>query len=218
MNRRQFLQGAGLLGLAGMGYGLSKYWPRPGMMNACLSGLPEDLINHPLVTAAWKGLEPSRVWDSHVHLVGTGDSGSGIWFNPSMDSFTHPILKVQKLFYMNGGCTDPGRIDETYVERMVEIASDMPSGFKAMLYAFDHFHDEAGKPDDKHSIFYIPNVYAAKVSKAHPGLFEWVASIHPYRPDCIDALQQAKAEGARAIKWLPSGMGIDPASAKCDRF
>ena len=44
------------------------------------------------------------------------------------------------------------------------------------------------------------------------------ASIHPYRADAVDALTQAKAEGARAIKWLPPGMGIDPASPKCDAF
>ena len=32
------------------------------------------------------------------------------------------------------------------------------------------------------------------------------------------ALEQAKAEGARAVKWLPSAMGIDPASPLCDDF
>ena len=29
---------------------------------------------------------------------------------------------------------------------------------------------------------------------------------------------RSKRDGARAVKWLPSAMGIDPASAKCDRF
>lgn len=218
MDRRQFLLGLGVLGFGGAAYGVQKFWPRPGMMNECLSGLPEDLANHPVITSAWAGVNPAKVWDCHVHLVGTGDSDSGIWFNPNMDSYVHPVLKVQKQFYMNGACAQDGRIDESTVERMVEIASGMPTGFKAMLFAFDRFHDEAGKPVNDHSIFYIPNSYAAKVAKAHPGIFEWVASIHPYRPDCVDALHQAKSEGARAIKWLPSGMGIDPASAKCDRF
>jgi mannonate dehydratase len=44
-----------------------------------------------------------------------------------------------------------------------------------------------------------------------------VASVHPYRADCVDALERAKAEGARAVKWLPAAMGIDPASPRCDR-
>jgi len=34
----------------------------------------------------------------------------------------------------------------------------------------------------------------------------------------VEALQKAYAEGARAIKWLPSAMGIDPLSKQCTRF
>ena len=87
-----------------------------------------------------------------------------------------------------------------------------------MLFAFDWFHDENGKPNKDNSTFFISNQYAAKVAITHSQYFEWVASIHPYRADAIDALQAAHAQGARAIKWLPSGMGIDPMSAKCDAF
>ena len=32
------------------------------------------------------------------------------------------------------------------------------------------------------------------------------------------ALEQARRDGARAVKWLPAAMGIDPASARCDAF
>jgi len=45
-----------------------------------------------------------------------------------------------------------------------------------------------------------------------------VCSIHPYRRDAVAALENAVAHGARAVKWLPSAMGIDPASPKCDAF
>jgi predicted TIM-barrel fold metal-dependent hydrolase len=218
MNRRQFLQGLGVLGLGVTAYGLHQYWPRPGMMNACLAGIPEGGPEQAIIAAAWEGIDPAQVWDCHVHLVGTGDSDSGIWFNPNMDSYMHPILKVQKLFYINGGCTDPDRVDESYLKRLVEISMGMPIGFKSMVFAFDRFHTEDGKPDNAKSIFYIPNEYAAAVAKANHGIFEWVASIHPYRPDAIEVLQKAHAEGARAIKWLPSGMGLDPLSPKCGRF
>jgi mannonate dehydratase len=34
----------------------------------------------------------------------------------------------------------------------------------------------------------------------------------------VEALEQAKADNARAVKWLPASMGIDPASPLCDRF
>jgi mannonate dehydratase len=64
----------------------------------------------------------------------------------------------------------------------------------------------------------VPDAYARDVAKAYPASFEWVASIHPYRPDALDALAWAKKEGARGVKWLPSAMGIDPASPRCDPF
>jgi mannonate dehydratase len=67
-------------------------------------------------------------------------------------------------------------------------------------------------------MFHIPNAYARDVAKRHPESFEWAASIHPYRKDALEALEQAKRDGARAVKWLPSAMGIDPASPQCDRF
>jgi mannonate dehydratase len=34
----------------------------------------------------------------------------------------------------------------------------------------------------------------------------------------VERLEAAVGEGARALKWLPSAMGIDPASKLCDRF
>src|SRR4029077_4910643 len=40
----------------------------------------------------------------------------------------------------------------------------------------------------------------------------------PYRADCVAALEEAKRDGARAVKWLPGAMGMDPASPLCDRF
>ena len=186
------------------------------MLNPCLNQLPGSVQNNPLMQQIWAGINPEQVWDSHVHLVGTGDGVSGIWFNPNMDSYRHPILKVQKHFYMNGSCAVDGDIDNSTIQRMLTQLESMPTGFKLMLFAFDWFHDENGQPVNDQSIFHIPNQYAQKIANEHSDRFEWVCSIHPYRADAIDALDLAHAQGARAVKWLPSGMGIDPASPKCD--
>jgi uncharacterized protein len=219
MNRRQFMLSAGALSISGMTYAGYKLWPDAGLSNPCLiDGVPNRLNRHPLMQQIWSDIDASQVWDSHVHVVGTGDSDSGIWFNPNMDSWMHPILKVQKTFYENGTCADPNDIDFSSMNRIVSLAKEMPLGYKSLLFAFDWFHGEDGMPKKANSIFYIPNDYAANLASKHSLLFEWVASIHPYRADAIDALVQAKAQGARAIKWLPPGMGIDPASTKCDAF
>jgi mannonate dehydratase len=87
-----------------------------------------------------------------------------------------------------------------------------------MLLAFDYFHDEHGNKDIEASTFFTPNAYARRLASAHPERFEWIASIHPYRPDALEALHQAVEGGARAVKWLPAAQGMNPASPKCDAF
>jgi len=172
------------------------------------------------VRSAWQGLDASRVWDSHAHLVGTGDSGSGIVVNPATDSVLNPAQYARRLIFLNAGCAHdaPGNVDRAYVERLHNLLDGMPEGVKLVLYAFDLVHDEKGAPDWEHSMFYVPDAYARDVARARPSRLEWVASIHPYRADALDALAWAKHEGARGVKWLPSAMGIDPASPHCRRF
>ena len=222
MNRRQFLLGLGAIGASSLAYGGYKFWPEQGLKNPCLSGLPNTIKNHELMQQIWQGLDATKVWDSHVHLVGTGDSArhidSAVWVNPAMDSYMHPILKVQKYFYMNGSCATGEDVDKSVLQRKLDMVQEMPAGFKLMLFAFDWFHDGEGMPVPDQSIFHIPDQYANDVANSAPQAFEWVCSIHPYRADALDALDIAKANNARAIKWLPQGMGIDPASQKCNSF
>lgn len=225
MNRRQFLKTLPVLGASAFGVSAASFWPEQGLINQCLSNLPATVTQHPLMPSVWAGIDPTQVWDSHTHLVGSGDSGSGApddkpWFSPDMDNLWHPLLRLQKLFYMNAGCVHEasGRIDQSYIERLHNLIDGMQPGCKVILLAFDWRYDASGKRDQQHSIFHIPNTYAAEMARRYPDYFEWAASIHPYRPDCVEALQQAVKDGARAIKWLPSAMGIDPASPRCDKF
>jgi mannonate dehydratase len=194
---------------------------RDGLTNACQPApLPPELRDHPLVRAAWLGLEPGRVWDVHCHVMGSGDSGGGPWMNPDMESLWNPLLYAQRRFYLNAGCVDetPGQSDLSVIARLVEQAGVMPTGFKAVLLAFDWARDPTGMPLKTQSTFHIPNEYAAHLAQRYPQHFEWIASIHPYDPRALDRLDAAAAGNARAIKWLPSAQGIDPASAQCDAF
>jgi uncharacterized protein len=209
--------GGGLM-FAGLAKAAWKYIPDSGLTNPCAESFPVSLRDDPTWQIVWKDIRPDQVWDTHVHLVGVGDASSEVWFNPAMDEWLHPQLKLQKAFYMNATCAVPGRIDETAVSRMTELAQSLPTGMKLMLFAFDWHRDGQGNIRKEKSIFHISDKYAATVAQQLPDRFEWVASIHPFRPDAVDALEQAHAQGAKAIKWLPSGMGIDPASSKCDAF
>ena len=141
-----------------------------------------------------------------------------------MDSLLNPAMYARRLFFLNAGCAHdaPGNVDRAYVERMRNLVDGLQGaqrrGVKLVLFAFERAHDERGRPDLEHSAFYVPDAYARDTARAHPQYFEWAASIHPYAGDALERMAQAKRDGARAVKWLPSAMGIDPASPRCDRF
>jgi predicted TIM-barrel fold metal-dependent hydrolase len=128
-----------------------------------------------------------------------------------------PSHYARRQFFLNAGCAASGGVDRSYVERLRTLVDAMP-GTKLLLFAFERAHDERGEPLAGRSMFHVPDAYARDVARAYPRSFEWVASIHPYRPDAADALAKAAAEGARAVKWLPAAMNIDPASPRCDGF
>jgi mannonate dehydratase len=217
VNRRTVIK-LGMLAAAGVA--VHRAWPDGGLFNPCRgAALPESLANHEVVRTAWDGLDASRVWDCHAHLIGVGDGDSGVWITPKMTSFIHPIQSVQKYFYQNAGCAErTGHVDADYRDRMLNLANQFRPGAKFMLLAFDYHHDETGARDLENSAYHTPDHYAASVARAHPDRFEWLASIHPYRAEAVTALEQAIKNGARGVKWLPPAMGMDPASPKCDAF
>lgn len=208
------------------------------LFNPCDATLPQHLAEHPIIKAAWEGIDPAQFWDAHAHIAGTGDSSSGIFTTPDMNSLWHPIQYAQHKFYLNAGCTQKSEVDHSYIERMKHLVEELniiaarfnkPESFKndkaklhpqakLMLFAFEQAYDDAGNAQPAHTAFHVPNAYAQQVAQRNPQYFEWVCSIHPYRRDAVTALEAAVANGARAVKWLPSAMGIDPASPRCDAF
>ncbi|MCP3870002.1 MAG: amidohydrolase family protein [Gammaproteobacteria bacterium] len=219
MKRRTFLS---LLTVAAAGGAL--WWQRDwlpvrGLSNPCLTaGLPVKLAEHPAVAEALADLDMTKVWDCHVHLLGTGDKETGgVWINPVMDSMRHPIQAMQKQLYLNASCVTEGEGgDEGFIQRLIAL-SEPVSGMRLMLLAFDYNYDDRGRRRPERSTFYISNAYAQSVA-ARDERLEWVCSVHPYREDAVEALEWAAARGARAVKWLPPAMGMDPSSPRCDPF
>ena len=218
MMRRRGLLGAAAaagLGLTGCDFSL-----RDGLFNKCVAELPADLRDDPMLRAAWQGIDASKVWDTHCHVFGDGDSGSDLWFNPKLEQIWRPRGYVQREFYVNASCVDetPGRVDNSFVQRLLAQSRAMADGFHVLLFGFDWARDDAGAPMAERSTFHVPDKYVAGLAAAYPAHLHWAASIHPYDPRALDRLEAAVAQGAQAIKWLPSAQNIDPASARCDRF
>ena len=217
MKRRTFLT---LSALGATGVVGSIFWPDEGLFNPCLRGIPQSISNHDLYKKIWENIQPDQVWDCHTHIVGVGDSNGedNVWLDPNMSSAWHPSKFVRYKFYMDGACVRNDDVDRSYIEVLTHLHAEFPAGAKIMLLAFDYYYDENGKRVRTKSPFYISNQYANNIVKNHPDKFELIASIHPYREDAIEELDRVVKQGARAIKWLPPVMGIDPSSKKCDSF
>lgn len=202
MNRRTFLRalGTSVLGIAaGCDFSLED-----GIFNPCLpEPTPKRLLDDNVVRASWQGIDPSQLWDCHVHIAGIGDGKTGVWITPRMTSPFHPWQNLQRRFYLNASCTErDGSVDADFVARLLGCLDAFPQGAKAMLLAFDFHYDENGAQREDLSSFFVPNRYAADLAQRYPDRFEWICSIHPYRADAIDELQWSVRQGARAVKWL----------------
>jgi uncharacterized protein len=208
------LAGAGAAAFAGW-----RLWPDEGLFNPCLGPLPAELAAHPLVREAWAGLDPSQVWDCHVHLFAAGTDGG---IHDGRGTLLWPLLAAQQVFFRNAACAGPETGAEAfpgaYLARLDALLAAMPPGFKVLLLALDARHDESGRPRPEESHIWIANDYCARVAAARPDRAQWAASVHPYRADAVEELARVRSLGALALKWIPAAQGIDPGAARCDRF
>ena len=218
MRRRRFVAAALGAPVAMLG-GCKRLSLEQGLLSDCRPAHAHGAAGR-WIDSAWRGLQPEKVWDVHTHLFGNGRSGSGIYVESDFDRPLTPQGFVRRTFFMNGGCVgdDEDRLDQGMVRRLVELVDRFPPGAKVMLLAFDLTHDENGRPRNDLTTFAVPNEYARRVAAARPDRFEWIASVHPYREDAVARLELAARNGARAVKWLPPSMGIDPAHRRCVAF
>lgn len=219
MNRRHALCcGAALA--AGLFTDLVARPAQAALRNPCRGALPPELARHDLLLGAFDGIDASRLVDTHAHLLGTGDAGSGCSVHPAMTQWWHPAESLRRQVILNAACVqrDAISVDHAYVENLLALANEFPAGARWWLFAFERAHDDAGRPRPDWSTFHVPNAYTARIAAANAQRLRWVASIHPYRQDALTALDAALDAGAVAVKWLPSAMNIDPADQRCEPF
>ena len=195
-------------------------WSLPHLLSANPIRSIEELSPEAkaLVKRAFEGVDRSRVWDCHVHVVGMGAGDTGCWVNPNMQSHLHPIQRLQFDLYLSAsGVSDWKTADQVYFKRLLALHRAANPEGKLMILAFDQVVDERGNEVPELSNFYTPNSYVTQLAREHEEVVP-VASIHPYRRDAAERLVEAVEAGAVAVKWLPNAMGINPASQLCDDF
>ncbi len=180
---------------------------------------PYSAAAQALLDRAWAGLDPKRVLDTHTHIIGVGAGGTGCFITERLMTMKNPWEFFKFSTYERAaGVTDTAEVDSQYIDTLAGYyATQRPHG-RALIFAFDQLHDDNGNAVPEESEFYTPNEYVLALAKRFPDYFVPAASVHPYRKDCVEALEKAVEGGAVAVKWLPNAMNIDPASSKCDAF
>jgi uncharacterized protein len=147
--------------------------------------------------------------DIHVHLFGTGDSGSGCRLSREKSEGLLFWFLARKLG-LSGRATT---LDESYVLALAEQIRG--SGLaRAVVLAQDAVYDEHGEADWRRTHFYVPNDYLLEVAARYPDLMIPCVSINPQRADAIDELDRCAASGARVLKIHPPTQGVDLADKK----
>ena len=190
------------------------------LFNPCLDAvLPEPLASHEIVASAFDGIDPAKVIDAHVHLLGIDGGPKGAWIGDQMRRPGNPLQYARYRFFLNASCVRAGEgASRAYLDRLLACHRATLPDSRLMLLAFDQVYDTDGRARPETTAFHVPNTYARAVAARYPDELEWAASVHPYRADAVQALDAAVAGGALAVKWLPNAMGIDPASSRCDSF
>ena len=159
-----------------MAYPLFWISPPPRLEDLRLSDAAEELV-----ALAWRGLDPARVIDAHVHVIGLGRGDTGCFVHADNLSLTSPVRYVKTRFYKGAaGIYDDSRADALFVERLVDLCRYQTPRPRHVLLAFDQHYTTAGEPVDVATEFYTPNEYVFDLCRRHPDLFLAGCSVHPY--------------------------------------
>lgn len=153
--------------------------------------------------------------DMHVHTAGIGAGGSGAFIGAEMrDNFRFR-------FYLRAfGVTEEeleAAGDGLVIERISAQVAESKDVSRAVVLAMDGVVGADGELDREATQFYVPGNFVAAEAKRYDNLC-YGASVNPYRHDALARLEQAKADGALLVKWIPNIMGFDPADPAITPF
>lgn len=173
------------------------------------------LIVWPRTAAATRTKGRLPIIDIHCHTAGIGAGGSGCFVSPGMRANWR-----YRAYLKTFGVTEPQlerEGDGLILRRISESLASSHSVTMAVVLAMDGVVDHNGDLDTNRTELYIPNEFVAREVRRYPNLL-FGASINPYRTDAMTRLEQAAADAAVLVKWLPSIQHIDPADERLVPF
>ena len=174
---------------------------------------------HRLMEKSFADIEPGKLRDYHVHIVGLGTNDSGMSVNPKMLSWLYPLHRVRAVVYLSGAqVTDRDQADKQYVDRLVRLIRHIERHGKYHILAFDRYYNPDGTINLNKTNFYTPNEFVFNLAEKYPDVFAPTISVHPYRPDAIQEIEKWAKRGVHFVKWLPNAQGINAADPRNDDY
>ncbi|BCR03612.1 metal-dependent hydrolase [Desulfuromonas versatilis] len=162
-----------------------------------------------------KETRPLPVIDMHAHIAGIGAGGSGCYVSPGLrDNWRYAIYLKAFGVTREELEREGDRITFEKVSGALEASREVDG---AVILALDGVVNEAGELDLERTEVYIPNEFVARETARYANL-HFGASVNPYRRDALARLEQAKADGAVLVKWLPAIQRIDPSDPRLAPF
>jgi len=155
---------------------------------------------------------PSQpIVDLHCHAAGIGAGNSGCFVSPRLRS------NFRFRIYLDAFGVTESELEQHGDIRLLQKLSDSVAQSRhvqaAVILALDGVIDAQSNLDTQRTEVYIPNRFIADACHRYTNLL-FGASIHPRRTNAIELLDEAVAQGAVLVKWVPSIMDIDPADPR----
>ncbi len=148
------------------------------------------------------------VIDIHCHTAGIGAGGSGCFVSSALRQ------SWKYRFYLRAFGANQEELeregDGLIVRRISEQLAASRSVEAAVILAMDGIVGEDGRLDEGRTEMYIPDRFLAAECRRYGNLL-FGASVNPRRRDALERLDEAAAQGAVLVKWLPCIQFIDPA-------
>lgn len=145
-----------------------------------------------------------KTLDIHLHLFGTGDSGSGCKLSSKITEGPLFPLLVDTLQIRDRAKTMDAGFLLALAEQLDESGLD-----KGVVLAQDAAYDADGKPDWRRTHFFVPNDYVLQATARFPERMIPCVSINPQRADAVAELERCADLGARVLKIHPPTQRVD---------
>jgi hypothetical protein len=153
--------------------------------------------------------------DIHCHAAGIGAGGSGCFVSAALRRSWRYRIYLKSFRVTEDELLREG--DGLILRRLSGQLAQSRRVASAVILAMDGVVGDDGELNAAETEVYIPNRFVAEETGQHPNLL-FGASVNPYRRDAVTRLEQAAADGAVLMKWLPSIQHIDPSDQRLVPF